>query len=159
MTGKRKDYTEAVIMYRSGLSIQQTANIYGITRQAMHKILKRRNVVFRSNLKFGLENHFYNGGYDYDVRVRSMTQTAINSGKLIKENCEACGAERVDAHHDNYNNPFSIRWLCRKHHAEWHENNRPIRRTVEFPPMQQEAIARMGGIQSGINRRSKRGEK
>jgi len=160
MAAKRKEYGEAVIAYESGLSIQDVANLYGITRQAMHKILKRRGVEFRGQLKFGAENHFYNGGYQYDIRVRSMVQSAIKSGKLKKDCCEVCGNKKVDAHHDDYNFPFEVRWLCRTHHALWHETNRPVRRTVDFPPMSRKQIASMGGIASGERRqREKRDEK
>ena len=36
--------------------------------------------------------------------------------------CEVCGA-KAEAHHDNYNEPLNIRWLCFKHHREWHKKH------------------------------------
>ena len=63
MGAKRiEKYNEAANLYEKGLSIGDCANFYGITRQAMHMILKRRNVKFRSGLKYGSENHFYRDG-------------------------------------------------------------------------------------------------
>ena len=48
MPAKRKDYRTAVRLYNSGLSIQAVADHYGISRQGMYEILKRRGVAFRT---------------------------------------------------------------------------------------------------------------
>ncbi|RJE79000.1 hypothetical protein DWB67_14640 [Paracoccus sp. JM45] len=45
---------------------------------------------------------------------------AMRSGKLEKQHCEVCGASHVDAHHDNYDKPLNVRWLCRRHHIQLH---------------------------------------
>lgn len=45
---------------------------------------------------------------------------AIKKGKLIRQSCEKCGAEKTDAHHDDYAKPLEVRWLCRSHHIAWH---------------------------------------
>lgn len=34
--------------------------------------------------------------------------------------CEVCGSKEADRHHDDYNNPTNIRWLCKHDHANWH---------------------------------------
>jgi len=52
---------------------------------------------------------------------RSKTNNAIVSGILVRQPCEVCGAiDDVHAHHDDYNKPYDVRWLCRKHHNEFH---------------------------------------
>jgi len=48
----------------------------------------------------------------------------IRDGSLTKQPCEVCGETKVDAHHNDYENPLEVRWLCRKHHAEHHKNER-----------------------------------
>lgn len=56
-------------------------------------------------------------------RVRSLTRAYIKAGKLKRLPCEICGTnEAVQAHHDDYDKPMDVRWLCRKHHAEHHKN-------------------------------------
>lgn len=51
---------------------------------------------------------------------------ALRDGRLARQPCEQCGAARAQAHHDDYSKPLDVRWLCTKHHAEWHKNNEPI---------------------------------
>ena len=51
---------------------------------------------------------------------------ALRDGVLVKRPCEVCGAENVEAHHNDYNKPLEVRWLCKKHHDEWHRHNSPI---------------------------------
>lgn len=58
---------------------------------------------------------------------------AIASGKLAKMPCEICGDMETQAHHDDYNKPLEVRWLCEKHHKEWHAKNTPkyIKKTID----------------------------
>ena len=42
------------------------------------------------------------------------------AGRLIKQNCEVCGDPKTEAHHDDYDKPLDVRWLCKKHHEEHH---------------------------------------
>lgn len=55
-------------------------------------------------------------------RAHAAVSRALRSGKLIKGPCEKCGAENVDAHHDDYSKPLDVRWLCRRHHLIEHGN-------------------------------------
>ena len=61
--------------------------------------------------------------------ARSIVRYAIYTGKIVKQPCEICGVEPAEAHHDDYNKPLEVRWLCSSHHKEWHLNNEPIRPT------------------------------
>jgi len=57
-------------------------------------------------------------------RVKKNVRDAIMSGKLTRGRCEICDtAEDIHGHHDDYNYPLKVRWLCRKHHMEWHRLN------------------------------------
>ena len=53
--------------------------------------------------------------------AQSAVSAAIKNGKLIRGNCEKCGAtELIHGHHDDYSKPLEVRWLCPKHHTEHH---------------------------------------
>ena len=45
---------------------------------------------------------------------------ALKNGQLEKKGCEVCGNEKSHAHHDDYNKPLSIKWLCAAHHKARH---------------------------------------
>lgn len=53
-------------------------------------------------------------------RARLKVLDATRSGRLVKQPCEVCGIKKVHAHHDNYDKPLSVRWLCKFHHNEVH---------------------------------------
>src|SRR5262245_21627464 len=54
-------------------------------------------------------------------RAWIITSAAIARGKLLKKPCEVCACVlNVQAHHDDYNEPLAVRWLCKKHHAQRH---------------------------------------
>ena len=55
--------------------------------------------------------------------AHKKVQTAIYRGKLVKENCEVCGDPKTSGHHCDYDKPYEVMWLCRKHHCEWHREN------------------------------------
>ncbi len=125
-------YNEGVKLYESGMSIQDVADYFAITRQAMHDILKRRGVKFRPQKKYGEENHFYRGGETADKRAQNLVWKAIKKGILISQPCENCGItgtfedgrNKIQAHHDDYSKPLEIRWLCQECHHEWHKKNK-----------------------------------
>lgn len=52
--------------------------------------------------------------------------SAIRDGRLVRQPCEVCGNDKAQAHHDDYSKPLDVRWLCTKHHAEWHKHNEPL---------------------------------
>jgi ribosomal protein S27AE len=56
-------------------------------------------------------------------RAHSVVTSAIRSGILIKpKRCEMCGSTHsLRAHHDNYDEPLYVRWLCARCHAEVHQ--------------------------------------
>jgi uncharacterized protein YlaI/predicted HTH domain antitoxin len=137
MASKRKDYDEALSLYQKGLSIQDVADYYGMTRQAMRMILKRRGCEFREQKRTGEDNHFYRGGATASDRAQNILEKAIERGAVVrKAKCELCGSTdtfkdgrtAIQAHHTDYNKPLDVMWLCQKCHHEWHKNNRAIER-------------------------------
>ncbi len=51
-------------------------------------------------------------------KARRKLAYAVRTGKLLKQPCEVCGSTKVQAHHDDYRKPLSVRWFCFKHHRE-----------------------------------------
>lgn len=49
-------------------------------------------------------------------RAHSAVARAIKIGELVREPCEVCGKEPAQAHHENYDRPLDVRWLCVRHH-------------------------------------------
>ena len=56
------------------------------------------------------------------VLARHHVMVAVANGTLVKQPCNVCGlAEgRIEAHHEDYNMPLDVVWLCPKHHRETH---------------------------------------
>lgn len=51
--------------------------------------------------------------------ARNRVAKAISGGRIKKLPCEKCG-DKAQAHHDNYDEPLNVRWLCRFHHMQFH---------------------------------------
>ena len=122
-------YARAVRAYEMGLSIQDLADHYKVTRQTMWKILKRRGCEFRSNLRYGEANHFFRGTLASD-KAQNKLEQAIEDGVVVRQTvCQECrktgkfknGRQMIQAHHTDYGKPLEVMWLCQKCHHEWHK--------------------------------------
>lgn len=54
------------------------------------------------------------------IGARAAMHAAIRFGLIQKGPCEVCGEKEVDGHHNGYDDPFDVRWLCKQHHIERH---------------------------------------
>ncbi len=74
-------------------------------------------------------------------------QRVLNQALKLKEikrlSCEICGNEKSHGHHDNYNKPLKVRWLCAKHHKEIHKGKNGKRRTKKQTKELREKIAKL----------------
>lgn len=52
--------------------------------------------------------------------AHQAVQTAIRNGTLSRLPCGVCGHEKSHAHHDDYDKPLDVLWLCHTHHMERH---------------------------------------
>lgn len=48
-------------------------------------------------------------------------QNALRLGLLEKMPCVVCGDPKSEAHHDCYDRPLDVTWLCRDHHKAHHK--------------------------------------
>ena len=61
--------------------------------------------------------------HPHKYRAHVAVQRALARGELVKQPCAVCGTTegRIDAHHDDYSQPLSVRWLCRRDHILFHK--------------------------------------
>jgi len=52
--------------------------------------------------------------------AQSVLQTAVKTGKVLREPCVVCGEIKVEGHHFDYTKPLEVIWLCRLHHKRLH---------------------------------------
>jgi len=109
----------------------------------MWDLMKRRTTL-RPQKRKSKDNHFYRGGSRADDAAQNLVETAISQGLLKrKARCEECGdtgtfkdgRTKIQAHHDDYNKPLDVRWMCQKCHHKWHKHNEAKRKeTLEELP-------------------------
>lgn len=94
----------------------------------------------------------------HDFRSHNLLNRAVALGMVKRpERCEACSGTgkagklaSIEAHHDDYNLPLVVRWLCKSCHRRWHGRNEPIapRADLDFRPFEAQlrAYARANGL-------------
>jgi len=56
--------------------------------------------------------------------AHATVQNARDRGDLVKKPCSECGDSNSEAHHDDYDKPLDVRWLCRPCHSALHSRNK-----------------------------------
>lgn len=131
MPALRKNFDAAVEMYALGASIEDCADAFSISRQAMWKALARRKTQMRPKAPQGSANHFFVHGQGYGpekLAAKLEVLKAVKSGRLKRQPCESClknlrgsdGRSLVHAHHNDYSKPLQVRWLCVACHFQEH---------------------------------------
>lgn len=54
------------------------------------------------------------------ANARAYANVYQRRGLLAKQNCEVCGSEDSEKHHDSYDRPLDVRWVCRDCHLSLH---------------------------------------
>lgn len=81
---------EAVEMYQRGLSCGAIAEFFGVSRNGMYDLLKRRTKM-RSQKQVGERNTFHRGGETRDGRAQDLAEKAVERGVLVRPDaCENC---------------------------------------------------------------------
>ena len=112
-TEKNRDYYLEYDRQRANLPKRVEA------RKAYAQTLEGKLVVRKAKDKWSVDNVIKRSASLLVVR-------AVKNKKLIKEyKCQVCAIENViiHGHHDDYNYPLSVRWLCSQCHTNWHKIN------------------------------------
>ena len=56
--------------------------------------------------------------------AHSAVARAIRSGLLVRMPCIRCGKEKSEAHHEDYDKPLEVMWLCTPCHKQRHKELR-----------------------------------
>ena len=73
-------------------------------------------------------DNVYRSKYPKKYKAHKMVGNAIRDGILIRPNkCECCESTlNIQAHHDDYNKPLDVRWICVRCHKKWHSENQAL---------------------------------
>jgi hypothetical protein len=55
------------------------------------------------------------------MKSHNAVARAIKSGLLDRKPCLVCGAAKSEAHHESYDRPIDVTWLCTIHHKARHK--------------------------------------
>lgn len=64
---------------------------------------------------------------DADARRRKChlkVKAEIAAGRLVRQPCVRCGNEKTHAHHEDYDKPIDVVWLCAVCHKQRHKEIR-----------------------------------
>jgi len=54
-------------------------------------------------------------------KAHNSVSYAIKTGRLVREPCCLCGNEKTVAHHEDYDKPLEVIWLCQACHKQRHK--------------------------------------
>jgi hypothetical protein len=52
--------------------------------------------------------------------ARCSVKNNLKRGRIERQPCEICGTPNAHAHHEDYDRPLDVRWLCEMHHRQIH---------------------------------------
>jgi hypothetical protein len=55
------------------------------------------------------------------MNCRSYAKVYLRRGKLHPQPCVDCGAAEVEMHHEDYDQPLMVTWVCRSCHLARHK--------------------------------------
>lgn len=74
----------------------------------------------------------YRKKFPQKYSAKIITGNAKRDGDLIRQPCEVCGNPKSEAHHEDYSRPLEVRWLCKKHHMDRHNQIRKEKRQLNL---------------------------
>lgn len=56
----------------------------------------------------------------FKANVRGKSHYYVKTGLIQKKDCQECGSHESQIHHEDYNKPTEVTWLCRPCHLNFH---------------------------------------
>lgn len=63
-------------------------------------------------------------------KAHKAVHSAIKKGLLFRKNCERCDSVKSLAHHDDYDKPLAVMWLCQPCHKERHKELKKLLKSL-----------------------------
>ena len=124
--GKCKECTKADVRANYTANQEYYRNYERSRRGLPHRVEARKEYAAtdagRSAARRGHAN--YQARHPERRAAHVWTGNALCSGRLSRQPCEKCGDHAAEAHHDDYSRPDAVRWLCKRHHVEHHNERR-----------------------------------
>ena len=110
---------------RNQFKTNEEYNLYFRQYRAKNKVKIRKygreyNKAYRKKNGYNNEKNWKKRNPE-KLKIENILQNAVRSGKLKRKPCEVCGKEKTHGHHENYNEPLLVNWLCAVHHKEIHK--------------------------------------
>jgi hypothetical protein len=74
----------------------------------------------RNRDRAAISHRAFNERNPHQQRAKYDVRNAIRRGDLFRAPCVICGNPKSHGHHDNYDRPLDVVWLCQPHHVERH---------------------------------------
>lgn len=78
-------------------------------------------------------DYFKNISKQKKIEAQQLMYMERRSGRIVAQPCEICGKKKnIQGHHENYDKPLEVIWLCHKHHRARHkELNRKLVKVIK----------------------------
>ena len=84
-------------------------------QESLRNLVKNREAFYERRRRTNREN-------PEKMVARNKLNYAVIKGRVIRQTCKECGFPNSEGHHNDYNKPLDVEWLCRRHHARHHAN-------------------------------------
>lgn len=64
--------------------------------------------------------------------AHNAVSRAVKAGKLTRMNCERCDAIKAYAHHEDYDKPLDVMWLCQPCHKQRHTEIDKLKKEINL---------------------------
>ena len=100
------------------------------SKRKRHFCCKECYTKYQAEIMSKEEHSRYGTGFSKEekakrIRARSILNHYLRDNHIQRKPCEVCGSLNAEAHHDDYEKPLNVRWLCFKCHRQWHKEHNP----------------------------------